>query len=165
MLIVDSQVHIWENAKLGAHHRQIPSFTADDLIAEMDGAGVDAAIICPPASLFQVNELALAAHRKYPDRLAVMGWFPLDEPGAKERVAEWMKKPGMLGLRWAMNQPHQKTWFKDGAMEWLWPVAQEQGVPLAFLVNDNMKEFGEVARRYPKLKLAIDHIGRISFTK
>ena len=165
MLIVDSQVHIWENAKLGAHHRQIPSFTADDLIAEMDGAGVDAAIICPPASLFQVNDLAVAAHKKYPDRLGIMGWFPLDEPGAKERVAEWMKKPGMLGLRWAMNQPHQKTWFKDGAMDWLWPVAEQQNVPLAFLVNDNMKELGEVARRHPKLKLMIDHIGRISFTK
>ena len=86
MLIVDSQVHIWENAKLGSHHRQIPVYSKDDLLAEMDTAGVDAAIICPPASLFQVNKLALAAANAHPDRLAVMGWFPLDEPEARERV-------------------------------------------------------------------------------
>lgn len=165
MLIVDAQVHIWENARLGAHHRQISTFSKDDLLKEMDEAGVDAAIICPPFSLFEVNDLAVAAHQAHPDRLGVMGWFPLDEPSAKDRVAEWMKKPGMLGLRWALARPEQKTWLKDGTIDWLWPVAEEQGVPLAFLVNDNMKEFGQIAKRHPALKLMIDHIGRISFTQ
>ncbi len=42
MLIVDSQVHIWKDAKLGAHHRQIPTYSKDELLKEMDTAGVDA---------------------------------------------------------------------------------------------------------------------------
>lgn len=165
VLIVDSQVHIWENANLNAQHRQIPTYSKDDLLREMDGAGVDAAIICPPASLFDVNTLAVEAHVEHPDRLGVMGWFPLDDEKARDRVGEWMRRPGMLGLRWALNRPEQKTWLKDGSLDWLWPVAEEQNVPLAFLVNDNMREFGEIARNYPGLKLMIDHIGRSSLSK
>ena len=37
MLIVDSQVHIWQNSVPAVPtHRQIPSYTADDLLEEMD---------------------------------------------------------------------------------------------------------------------------------
>lgn len=165
MLIVDSQVHIWENAKLGTHHRQISTYSKDDLLKEMDEAGVDAAIICPPASLYQVNELALAAAAVHPKRLAVMGWFPLDQPEARDNIRTWKHKPGMVGLRWALNQPHQKTWWQDGTMDWLWPAAEREGVPLGFLVNDNMAAFGKIAERHPGLKLMIDHLGRISGTK
>src|SRR5438128_1391453 len=43
MLIVDSQIHIWQNGKMSAHHRQIPTYSADDALAEMASAGVDAA--------------------------------------------------------------------------------------------------------------------------
>lgn len=165
MLIVDSQVHIWENAKMASHHRQIPTYSKDDLLKEMDGAGVSAAIICPPASLYQVNDLAVEASKAHPDRIGVMGWFQIDKPEAREYVRTWMQRPGMLGYRWALNQPHQKTWWQDGAMDWLWPEAERLGIPLAFLVNDNMAAFGKVAERHPGLKLMIDHLGRISGTK
>jgi hypothetical protein len=44
MLIVDSQIHLWENGKMSAHHRQVPTYSADDALAEMASAGVDAAV-------------------------------------------------------------------------------------------------------------------------
>jgi len=50
LLIVDSQVHIWSTGlPTNPAHRQITSFTVDDLFREMDEAGVDAAVIHPPA--------------------------------------------------------------------------------------------------------------------
>lgn len=45
MLVVDSQVHIWENVMLPAWHRQIETFSKDDLLAEMAEAGVDAVLL------------------------------------------------------------------------------------------------------------------------
>ena len=51
MLIVDSQIHLWKNGKMSAHHRQIPTYAADDALAEMASAGVDAAVIHPPSAL------------------------------------------------------------------------------------------------------------------
>ena len=47
MFIVDSQIHIWENARMSAHHRQIPTYDVNDALAEMKSAGVDAAVLHP----------------------------------------------------------------------------------------------------------------------
>ena len=65
MLIVDAQVHIWSSGKpTNANHRQVAAFTKDDLLKEMDEAGVDAAVIHPPASWDpNSNELAVEAAR------------------------------------------------------------------------------------------------------
>ncbi len=40
MLIVDSQIHLWQNGKMSAHHRQIPTYSVDDALPEMASAGV-----------------------------------------------------------------------------------------------------------------------------
>ena len=42
MLIVDSQIHIWQNATMSAHHRQIPTYSKEDALKEM----ADADILC-----------------------------------------------------------------------------------------------------------------------
>jgi predicted TIM-barrel fold metal-dependent hydrolase len=163
MLIVDSQVHLWNNGKMPAHHRQVPTYSKDDLIREMDEAGVDAALICPPTALdIGTNDLAMDAARQHPDRLAVMGWFELDDPKSRDVLKTWKDRPNNYGARWAMMHQHQRGWWKDGTLDWLWPAAEEAGVPLAFLVRDNMSEFGEVAARHPGLKLIVDHLGRIT---
>jgi len=76
MKIIDAQVHIWGQTikpPTGAH-RKVSKFTAEELLKEMDEAGVDAALIHPPASWDpDSGALAIAAAKKYPDRFAVMG--------------------------------------------------------------------------------------------
>ena len=51
MLIVDSQIHIWKDSKMSAHHRQIPTYSKEDALKEMAEAGVDAAVLHPPSTL------------------------------------------------------------------------------------------------------------------
>ena len=49
MLIVDAQIHIWTaTSRPIRNHRQVIDFTAEDVLKEMDDAGVDAAVIHPP---------------------------------------------------------------------------------------------------------------------
>src|SRR5437660_12853459 len=116
MLIVDAQVHIWNAGKpTNANHRQVPAFTADELLKEMDEAGVHGAVIHPPASWDpDSNELAVEAARRHPDRLAILGNFPLDAPASRGLVDGWKKRPGMRGLRFALLQPPQPPWPTDG---------------------------------------------------
>jgi predicted TIM-barrel fold metal-dependent hydrolase len=167
MLIVDAQVHIWSSGKpTNPNHRQVPVFSKDDLLKEMDDAGVDAALIHPPASWDpSSNELAIEAARQHPDRLAILGNFPLDRPESRALIDGWKQRPGMLGLRFALLQPHQKTWPTDGTMDWLWPAAERAGIPIALLAATFMPVVGQVAERHPKLKLIVDHLGRPSGTK
>ena len=167
MLIVDAQVHIWANHKpTNANHRQVETYSADDLLAEMDEGGVHAAVIHPPASWDpDSNELAVEAARRHPDRLAILGNFPLDDPESRARVDGWKQRPGMLGLRFALLQPHQRTWPTDGTMDWLWPAAERAGLPIALLAATYLPTVGQIAERHPLLKLIIDHLGRPSGTK
>jgi predicted TIM-barrel fold metal-dependent hydrolase len=167
MLIVDAQVHIWANHKpTNANHRQVETYSADDLLAEMDEGGVHAAVIHPPASWDpDSNELAVEAARRHPDRLAILGNFPLDAPASRGLVDGWKRRPGMLGLRFALLQPHQRTWPTDGTMDWLWPAAERARLPIALLAATYLPTVGEIAEQYPRLKLIIDHLGRPSGTK
>ncbi len=164
MLIVDAQVHIWSGGKpTNPNHRQVPAFTADDLLKEMDEAGVDAAVVHPPTSWDpNANELAVEAARRNPNRLAILGNFPLDRAESRALIDTWKQRPGMLGLRFTFLQPHQKTWPTDGTIDWLWPAAERAGLPVALLAAEFMPKVAQVAERQPRLKLIIDHLGRSS---
>jgi predicted TIM-barrel fold metal-dependent hydrolase len=167
MLIVDAQVHIWANHKpTNANHRQVETYSKDDLLEEMDRGGVHAAVIHPPASWDpDSNELAVEAARLHPDRLAILGNFPLDDPKSRGLIDGWKRRSGMLGLRFALLQPHQRTWPTDGTIDWLWPAAERAGIPVALLAATFLPKVGQVAERHPGLKLIIDHLGRPSGTK
>ncbi|OLB49668.1 MAG: hypothetical protein AUH99_11320 [Candidatus Rokubacteria bacterium 13_2_20CM_2_70_11] len=166
MLIVDAQVHIWRNNKpTNPAHRQVSDFSQHDLLKEMDDAGVDAAVIHPPGWDPNSNELAVEAAREFPDRLAILGNFPLDRPESRALIDGWTRRPGMLGLRFTFLQPHQRTWPADGTMDWLWPAAERAGLPVALLAANFLPLVGQVAERHRGLPLIVDHLGRPSGTK
>jgi predicted TIM-barrel fold metal-dependent hydrolase len=161
MLIIDAQVHIWGSGKPSAHHRQTSIFTADELIKEMDEAGVNGAVLHPPSWDAGSNEMAIEAAKKYPDKFCALGWFPLDDLSQRKRIETWKQQPGMLGLRWSLTRSGQETWHEDGTMDWLWPAAEKAGTPIATMAWRFLPLFGQIAERHPNLKLIIDHLGVI----
>jgi len=166
MPVVDAQVHIWGSGPpTNPSHRQVTVFTKDELLKEMDEAGVDAALIHPPGWDPNSNELAVEAARAHPNRLAILGNFPLDRPETRGLVDGWKSRPGMLGLRFTFNQPHQRTWMTDGTIDWIWPAAERAGIPVALMASQFLPAVGQVAERHPGLKLIVDHLGRTSGNK
>jgi predicted TIM-barrel fold metal-dependent hydrolase len=159
MLVVDAQVHLWSSGTPLAHHRQVPSVSAEEMLKEMDAAGVDAAIIHPPSWDAHAESVAIGAAQKYPTRFAILGQFPPDRPENRGLIANWKSQPGMLGLRWALVYPHQANWPTDGTMDWVWPEAERAGVPIALLARRFLPAFRQIAERHPRLKLIIDHCG------
>ena len=161
MLIVDGQVHIWsQGLPTNRAHRQITSYSSADLLAEMDAGGVNAAVIHPPGWDPDSGQVALDAARAHPDRLAILGNFPLDRPESRELVAGWKDQPGMAGLRFTFQQPHQQTWLTDGTMDWLWPAVAEAGIPVALAAGNFLPAVGQVADAHPGVRLIVDHFGR-----
>jgi predicted TIM-barrel fold metal-dependent hydrolase len=165
MRIVDAQVHIWSSGPpTNPVHRQVSAFMADELLREMDEAGVDAAIIHPPSWDPTSNELAVEAARQHPTRLAILGNFPLDRPESRALVDGWKRRPGMLGLRFTFLQPHQQTWPTDGTIDWLWLAAERAGLPVALQAGRFLPVVGQVADRHPGLRLLVDHLGGLGGT-
>ncbi len=160
MLIVDSQIHIWENETMNANHRQMRTYSADDALAEMREAGVDAALIHPPSSLPNTNATAIAAAKLHPDKFAILGHFAIEKPENRGLVATWKQQPGMLGFRFTFMQPHQRNWWTDGTVDWLWPAAEKAGTPIGLLAGGHFDTVAKIAGRHPGLRLLIDHMGR-----
>jgi len=161
MQIVDSQIHLWENARMSPQHRQIPTYSMGDALQEMAEAGVDAAVIHPPSTLGEaVNELAVEAARQHPDTFCILGNFDLQRPDRLDIVRNWRQRPGMLGFRFTFNQPHQQSWWSDGSLDWFWSACEQEGLPVGLLAGGHMADLGQIAERHPGLKLHIDHCGR-----
>ena len=163
-LIVDSQVHLWPAASpalpwVPGGKPQLPEpFTIERLVPMMDEAGVDRAIIVPPAVTGTRNDYALEAARRYPGRFAVMGRLPLNKPEAAAQLPKWKDQPGMLGVR-ALFLGGSERWLTDGTADWFWPAAEKAGLPVMTLAGNGAEGFFPVAERHPQLQLIIDNMG------
>jgi len=162
--IIDSQVHIWaENTPQrpwapnmeGRAHLPEP-LTAERLLGLMDAAAVDAAILVPPSLEGDRNDLALSAAQKYPHRFAVMGRIDLGRPRS---LASWRDEPGMLGLRLTFHLGDTRGQLSDGSADWLWPQAEQHGVPVMVHAPDDLPRIAAVADRHPGLAIIVDHMG------
>ena len=166
MLIADSQVHIWAAdtperpwppGRAAQAQKPYP-VTKDMLLREMDTAGVHRVVIVPPSWEGDRNDLALEAARLHPNRFAIMGRLALERPESRNLLADWRRKPGMLGLRFTFHTSVQRPWLYDGTADWLWPAAERAGVPVMVFVPGSLPEIEAVAERHPGLRLVIDHL-------
>jgi len=165
MPIIDAQVHLWRKGIPTVLHLDGP-YLVEDALRGMDEAGVDGAILHPPASWDpDSNEQAVEAVLAHPQRFAILGNPPLDRPDSPALVASWRQRPGMLGYRFYFNQPHNRTWPIDGTLDWLWPTAERTQTPLALLAGEWLPQLGEIASRHPDLRLAVDHMGALRGAK
>ena len=170
MLIVDAQIHVWAVHAperpwpadgFGREHSTEP-LTADAVLARMDEAGVDRAVLVPPSWEGDRNDLAIQAARDHPDRFAIMGRINLADPANAALLPDWKRQPGMLGIRVSFRMPEQRQWLADGSADWFWPAAEAAGVPLMVLPPDQLPAIDRVAERHPGLRLVIDHLAMTS---
>ncbi len=166
MFIADSQVHIWAPNmperpwRPGRQpHKDIP-FGANELLHEMDIAGVSRAVLVPPYWEAERNDIVLAAAARYPDRFAVMGRLDTQAPDAREQLGRWRQKIGMLGMRFSFHRPDVLPVFDESRVQWwLWEEAERVGVPIMLLVPHALVYLVDrVAERHPGLKLVLCHL-------
>ena len=162
MLIIDSQIHIWQNGTMSSHHRQIPTYSIEAALAEMATAGVDGAVIHPPSAFGEAsNAYAVEAARRHPDKFCILGHFDLQSPDRENIVAHWHERTGMRGFRFTFGEPHQKSWWSDGSLDWFWVACEKADMRVGLLASgSHIAALGKIAQRHPGLKLHIDHIGR-----
>ena len=165
MLITDAQVHIWRaNSperpwRAGEKsHREVP-LGADELLREMDAAGVDRAILVPPFLDGERNDLVLEAAREHPRRFAAMGRVDLEDPDSRKLIAAWREQPGMLGFRYSFHRPAIAALLAEDRVDWLWEESEKAGVPImVHVAHPVLHHVDRVAERYPDLKLILCHM-------
>jgi len=163
MMIIDSQVHVWppdrSDRPLGPGHSERTPYSYEQLLVDMDRAGIDRAILVPPTIDADRNDYVLEAARKYPNRFGAMGRFPLKSGAGKDLLRNWRKEPGMLGVRLTFHRDADRPWLTDGTADWFWPEAERYAIPVMVHAPERLAEIGEIADRHPGLKLIVDHMG------
>jgi L-fuconolactonase len=165
MYIVDGQVHIWAASTperpwpaRHAPHRPVP-YGKDDLLRDMDAAGVNRAILVPPSWEGERNDLVVEAARLHPDRFGVMGRFDAEAPDGLARLARWKEQPGMLGLRFTFRRPQLAAPLVEGRLDWLWAAAEKHNLPVMVMVAQSQTQYMDrIAERHPGLRFVMDHM-------
>ena len=167
-MITDAQVHIWEVDRPDRpwpqprrNEPQLPNgFAAEEMIAQMDAAGVDRAVIVPPTWIGEDNSTAIEASQAYPGRFAVMGRFDPLRADMEDALAGWLAQPHMIGIRMTFRVPPYDTWLDENAgdIEPFWAACERNGIPVMCLVPDEAHKLAPIAERHPGLRLIVDHM-------
>ena len=163
MKILDGQVHVWPpdrpDRRLGPGHEERTPYSYQELLADMQVAGVDRAILVPPTIDADRNDYVIEAVRTHPDRFAIMGRVPLKTAAGKDALKRWREQPGMLGVRVTFHRDADRPWITDGTADWFWPEAERHGIPVMVHAPERLAEVGTIAARHPALTLIVDHMG------
>lgn len=162
----DAQVHVWKestperpwNTKYADNPHGPANMPAEVVATDMDDAGVSAAIVVPTSFEGDRNDLALEASHNFPERFRMHGRFPLDDSAVAPIISDALRDPAMLGLRLTFNAA-ASTWLDDDTLEWFWEFASEESIPVSlYPLEHHLPLIGEVAHRYPRVKITIDHL-------
>ena len=86
-----------------------------------------------------------------------MGRIPLDS-SAVAWLTVWRDQPGMLGVRVTLHRDPWRAAFQRGDLDWLWASACDADLPIMVYAPGLSAHLGAVARRYPALRLIVDHL-------
>jgi len=142
------------------------SVTLEELIAAMDEGGVEKAAIVHSSTTYGFNNDyvadAVAAH---PKRFTGVFSVNVTEADAPERMRYWYSK-GLTGMRiYARGSTMKEAWLAldDPKTFPAWECASELGISVATNMHGTgpgLDQIKSTLKRFPKVKLVIDHLGR-----
>ena len=178
MRFIDTHTHAWgaDTAELPWGASILPpgwdgSYTARDLIDDMDAAGVDESVVVT-TPLYgrgpRANEYTMRAIEAFPERLWGVGLIDFfgDDPAADlRRVAEHDR---LLGVRMhacleyaehPSDLDRASSWILDDALRPIWESAADLDAAIfVFPKAEQLSMVAEIADTYPDVQLVVDHM-------
>ena len=138
--------------------------TPEQLLAAMDAAGVNKAVVVQASTAYGHDSSYLAdSLARFPERFT--GVFSLDplEPDALAKMDHW-KSRGMTGMRvftTGSTMPGQQTWLDDERAFPVWEKAEREHLPIAVqMTQDGIPLLLKIVAKFPALNFLLDHLAR-----
>ena len=127
-------------------------FDVHALLAAMDGAGVDRAVVVQAVGAYGYDcRYAVDAVASAPDRLALVSCADPDRPDVPGAATAFR----VFGV--GATEP---TWLTDGRGEAMWALAHEHGVGIVpVLWARDLPKLRPLVEAHPDVVLAVDHCG------
>ena len=135
--------------------------TGEDLIALMDEAGVDRAVLVQATNTHGYdNAYAADMAQKYPARFSTVCCVNVSLPNAVERLTYWVGERGMGGVRLFNAMTDDDSWLDEASCDQLIDKARDQGVPVTLVSrHPDLSRVRTVLKRAPDQAFALDHLG------
>lgn len=163
MVIIDAQVHAYERNHPGRPWAAVlhgpPEVTGDDMVAAMDAAGVDGALLVSPFTMYRYDaSYALEVHAAHPGRFGLIKPVDPTDPGVEETIADWAATPGVVGIRLMLNRM-ASTDATDPGLNRVLAAGARHALPVNLLCAGRLEQAAQLITRHPDTQLVIDHLG------
>ncbi|MFC7020814.1 MULTISPECIES: amidohydrolase family protein [Haloarcula] len=181
MRVVDTHTHTWgpDTEELPWPAEILPpgwegAYTAHDLIADMDAAGVEESVMVTTPLYgrgVRANEYTMRSIEAYPDRLwgvGLMDFFGDDPEQVRAALRRVVGHDRMLGVRMhaclayeehASELDRTADWILDDTLEPVWAEAAELDTSVfVFPKAQQVSMIETLAGRYPDVQLVVDHM-------
>jgi predicted TIM-barrel fold metal-dependent hydrolase len=166
MLIIDSQVHTYERDHPGRPWHAVltgpPEVPGDQMIAAMDAAGVDGAILVSAFTMYRYDaSYALEVYRKHSDRFALIKPVDPANPAVAEVIADWKRTPGTVGIRMLLIRAGLTEDAADPGLNRVLKEAARHSLPVNLHIAGRLDQGIELIRRNPDTQIIVDHLGLV----
>jgi L-fuconolactonase len=163
MLVLDAQVHAYERNHPGRPWVGTlygpPEVTGDQMIAAMDEAGVDGAILVSPFSMYRFDaSYALQVYAMHPDRFRLVKPVDPTDPAVADTIANWASTGGTVGIR-VFLRDEASTDPADPGINRVLAEAARHSLPVNLACRGRLDQAGQLAARNRNTRLVIDHLG------
>mgnify|MGYP003629758697 FL=1 len=172
MEYIDAHSHVWtpdiKKYPLAPGYQvsdmQPPSFTAEELQAQMMTVGVNRVVLIQMSFYGFDNSYMLDCMAKYPGMYS--GVAVIDQNGdnpTPEMLA--LKAKGVRGFRIAPKTKKVDEWLDGVRMEQMWKTGAKEGMAMCCLMNpDGLPALDKMCQKHRDTTVVIDHLARIGVT-
>jgi L-fuconolactonase len=166
MLIVDAQVHAYERDHPGRPWHKVltgpPEVTGDQMVAAMDAANVDGAILVSPFTMYRDDaSYALAVRKKHPGRFALVKAVDPAHPAVAEVIADWRRTPGTVAVRMLLVRGGLSGDAADPGLNRVLAEAARLSLPVNLHIAGRLDQGIALIARHPDTQIIVDHLGLV----
>ena len=163
MTIIDAQVHAYERdhpARPWANVLHGPAeVTGQDMIAAMDAAGVDAAILVSVFTMYEFDaSYAMDVYAAHPDRFRLIKPVNPGDLNVEDTIAQWAVTPGAVAIRIMLNRGISDD-PADAGINRVLAAAARYKLPVNLLCWGRLEQVRQLALRNPGTQIIVDHLG------
>ena len=163
MPTIDAQVHAYERDHPGRPWAAVlhgpAQVTGDDMVAAMDAAGVEGALLVSPFTMYRYDaSYAIEVRNRYPGRFGLIKPVDPGDPAVAETVTDWKATPGTVGIRIMMTRGVSEDPADPGINRVL-AAGARHGLPVKILCWGRLEQARALATRNPDTTIVVDHLG------
>jgi len=142
--------------------------TVETLIAQMDAAGVDKAVVVHSSTTYGFdNSYVVDACGRYPDRLLAVGSVDVLAPDAPQVIRKWVEKRlgGLRVFTGGSTKEFDASELDDARAYPAWELLAELGLTMCIQTGPTgLGAVAALAERFPNVPIILDHLGRPDVT-